>query len=377
MAGTISPADACAVAKSAYTTNTATRLHSAAASKVAGSVQDQFEIAGGDTFQGVTGADRVSNFGYVALGKGTRQGEALIAVRGTEFNSVNDWLTNGNCAMVPGPGSWPVHAGFNNLTKSILPQVKKALTNNPSTLHIVGHSLGGAAAVLLADALSSTASVKLYTFGAPRAGSLPHSASLTKRVSEVHRVYHDADPVPMVPVFPYTHAPTDSSGYLLAGKGGIINIGDHDLNTYASSVGGATWNSMPVMPHRRFSVDTVDDVLKSAGQIPGGFLSSLLMRLIAQALGLILKGAGILLANAAQGIVTVLDQLTVALIRGARIVGAGIELLESVARQIMRFLGIAVKGSIKITTQFLRWILGKLFATIATIARNATQRLIM
>lgn len=375
MAGPISPADACAVAKSAYTTNTATRLQSAAASKVAGAVQDQFEIAGGDTFTGVTGADRVSNFGYVALGKGPRQGEALIAVRGTEFNSVNDWLTNGNCAMVPGPSSWPVHSGFNQLVKTILPQVKKQLTNNPSTLHIVGHSLGGSAAVLLGDALSSTASVKLYTFGAPRAGSMPHSHSLTKRVSEIHRVYHDSDPVPMVPVFPFTHAPTTSSGYLLPGKGGIINIGDHDLANYAKSVDGATWSGMPVIAHRRLSIETVDDVLEKAGQIPGGYLNALLMRLIARALGLILKGAGIVMANGLQGAVTVLDQLTVALVRGARVVKAGADILESLVAQIMRFLGIVTTTVGQITTQFLRWILGKLFAVIAAIARNATQRL--
>src|SRR5699024_9322989 len=114
---------------------------------------------------------KLSGFGYIAAGKGAHAGEVLVATRGTATRY--DWLSNLNVAMQAGPGGTLVHAGFNEVWKSFAADVSAFLRGrNPSVVHCVGHSLGGALATLTADACSSAGigELRLYTFGSPRVG---------------------------------------------------------------------------------------------------------------------------------------------------------------------------------------------------------------
>lgn len=85
-------------------------------------------------------------------------------------------------------------------------------------------SLGGAAGALLADSLKDHTNIYIYTFGAPRAGGIDHAIYISQKLGRdnIYRVYHDTDPVPMAPVFPYAHCPVGKSGYLLKGSGMVI-----------------------------------------------------------------------------------------------------------------------------------------------------------
>ncbi|MCB1777549.1 MAG: lipase family protein, partial [Candidatus Competibacteraceae bacterium] len=181
--------------------------------------EDRFAIDDSSRFTGQSGGliawKEITGFGYIAAGQGSYQGEMLLATRGTQ--SKPDWLSNLNIGLQLGPGGYPVHAGFNEVWKSFAPEVRAFLRNrNPTLIHCVGHSLGGALASLGADYLSAAqaGAVKLYTFGAPRAGVGLFAESLSSRIGVDHmfRVYHTADPVPMIPVFPFQHAPVGKPG---------------------------------------------------------------------------------------------------------------------------------------------------------------------
>ena len=119
------------------------------------------------------GIRSTTGFSLVIPCKGSLQGQYVVATRGTV--SIYDWMSDFAAAMEPGPSGCSVHAGFNRVAKSVLPSVIGALRNkNPSRVHVVGHSLGGAVSNIIAASLSEAfgmcGGVDLYTFGAPRAG---------------------------------------------------------------------------------------------------------------------------------------------------------------------------------------------------------------
>ncbi|MDO6611321.1 lipase family protein [Shewanella sp. 1_MG-2023] len=181
--------------------------------------------------------NRHSGFAAVGVGKGQYQGDAVIAVRGTEFSSKADWATNAQVGLTASDAGQIVHAGFNNAFNSLKPQFATFLTqwrkNNPGkAIHCVGHSLGGAIASLTADwaAHSNYASnVNLYTFGAPRVGQTSFATKNTNRLHKIHRCTHGADIVPKVPLWPFIHAPFKGSEYRLDNSQGI-RISAHGMD---------------------------------------------------------------------------------------------------------------------------------------------------
>lgn len=381
MAVPLTPKAAALLCKSAYDTRLDSDMRTAA--RTASEAGAAFSVADGRRFTGVSGLSVPSGssstgFGYVAFGSGSRQGECLISVRGTELTSHHDWLTNVHVSGIRGPSGYTVHEGFNNVAASIVRQVREALRNrNPSAIHLVGHSLGGATATILADHLQRTAEIKLYTFGAPRAGSLAHSRYLTSALgtASIFRVYHDTDVVPMLPIFPFAHAPTTTNQYLLAGCGAVVSVAAHGVDMYAQTVGEGSWRSLDTLGQRRVSFDTVDDILEVASSVGTGssMLSARVLRLIGLALALMLgdfvRRAGTSLFVSA----TVLDQMAAALAWGAAQSMATARATVALIGMIMRFTGRVIDAATNITVSFIRWVLQMLFAFISTNARRAVM----
>lgn len=380
----LTPKSAAYLANSPYAFYETGKLSEAAI--LAGNASQEFNIAGGSPLTGVTGISVPrgsvrTGFGYVAQGKGSRDKEMLIAVRGTQEG--RDWLTNAHMSGKPGPSSRPVHEGFCNTANSILNQVKPMLSSvgsRPSCIHIVGHSLGGAVATIIADALHTSQSVKLYTFGAPRAGTLTHSLYLTRSLGaqNIFRVYHDTDIVPMVPIFPFVHVPTSTDGYMMRGVGTLVSLAAHSMTNYQKSVGEKGWSALPTLAHRPMSLDTVDDWLQSASAYSGPFLGSVwAMRLIVRSLDLILSAivgaAGLALFGAA----TALDRMAWFLAQGLAASKKVASSITSLIEAIMRFTGnVIVSAGTKITEVVIRLVLQSLFGFISSMARRAVNQVL-
>ena len=117
---------------------------------------DIFDLGDGIISEGTTGIGPISkDSGYALIlqGKGARQGEVAVVCRGTATG--HDWLSNFNVMTAQGPSGYKVHAGFQKVFKSIDASINAALKGkNPSHIHCVGHSLGGAVANLNASILS-------------------------------------------------------------------------------------------------------------------------------------------------------------------------------------------------------------------------------
>ena len=103
--------------------------------------------------------------------------------------------------------------------------------------------------------------VSLYTFGCPRVGGRTFSEILTHRVGaeNIYRVSHDTDPVPMLPSFPFAHAPYRGKHYTLA-RGGMIGLGAHAMIGYVTDVTGKSWSSLA---NAQVSTDWTDMVARA------------------------------------------------------------------------------------------------------------------
>ncbi len=241
---TLSPRIASELAELVYQireANFAGNYRLATADMIVDSVFD-FDLSRGP-IHGVSGGfwglyQKTSGFALVGTGKNTFKSDHVIALRGT--HSGQDWLTNGNVGVSVGYNDSTVHAGFNDTFESMKPALERILTprirnTGYGTVHCVGHSLGGALATLTAEwvRIRYSRPVKLYTFGAPRAGLNGFAEKSTFGCEKIYRCTHGADPVPKVPLWPFVHAPTNGTEFRLDGGQGI-SIGAHSMSSLAT-----------------------------------------------------------------------------------------------------------------------------------------------
>ncbi len=333
-------------------------------------------------FTGKSGAlmfKQLSGFGFIAAGVGPFAGDILLATRGTDLMA--DWMTDGNIGIQRGPGGMPVHAGFNDTWKSMAPAIQEFLRGrNPTRIHCVGHSLGGALAMLNADFITANriADVRLYTFGAPRAGDGLFAKQLTARVGKdnIFRVSNPVDPVPMIPIFPFWHLPFGEEGLQIARTSNMpISFAAHKMaSSYVPGVAGKNWDHLRLAgPNER----EVKGWLEGAAEGSGSFImgSARLLDMIGRALAYMLKSAGVVvkgtLGVGLAGAFTILDQIAWLLTKAAQIsaeMGRG---LVTLVGMIFRFLGRKTVEGAQLTTSFLRWLLELLFTSLRAAARRA------
>ena len=142
---------------------------------------------------------------FLAEGIHLYKGQAFIAIKGTA--SLYDALADLNTGVKTLHTGSAVHQGFYYAFDSILNDLRQFITSlkGVSTIHCVGHSLGGAIVTLAADwikASGKSACVKLYTFGSPRVGMNFFASKCRSRLysDNIYRMCHTTDPVPMVPM---------------------------------------------------------------------------------------------------------------------------------------------------------------------------------
>ncbi|WP_426200838.1 lipase family protein [Pseudomonas sp. TWP3-1] len=125
----------------------------------------------------------------------------LISIRGTL--ELVDFVRDTDAEQIPVKvGVGKAHQGFYQAYEAMATFVQTYLDRFHADQKIIicGHSLGGAIATLLAEALrqgSKKYDILLYTYGSPRAGN----ADFVKGASELahHRMVNDNDPIPSVP----------------------------------------------------------------------------------------------------------------------------------------------------------------------------------
>lgn len=382
---TLSPAQAAAIASGVYLLrdqSISTLRNDGRGTRIG--CEGLFKVDDSSQFKGTSGAlwKRLSGFGYIAEGEGAYQGEVLLVTRGTDI--LPDWVTDANCGMQVGPAGHLVHAGFNDTWKSFAADIRTFLRGrNPSTIHCVGHSLGGALATLNADHLSNVGAgqVKLYTFGCPRTGTIPFARSLTKRVlaENIYRVHHQSDPVTMIPVFPFQHVPTHLAGLsITSADAGLISFGAHKMDvSYLPAMDRISWqdlaNAQTKAPSDLKTQSWLENMAANQGTVLKG--SAKVLTMIGHAMTWLLKQAGQLLVGAfgttlAVGC-TVLDQLAWMLTRAAQMSAQMGRFVTGLMIGILRFLGRTTIAVADVTTAFLRWVLELLFGTLRTIAHRA------
>ncbi len=187
-------------------------------------------------------------FAVCARGGKGYEHDLFIIFRGTD--RLADWISNARLGHERSVTGLPVHIGFNHAFTSMLTQLRTFISLNLSgvnRIHCIGHSLGGAVATLAADWLKSHTGLRivLYTFGAPRVGFEFFSKQFTTKLkaANIHRVYQDSDPIPMVPVYPYAHTPLPGYGYYFT-TGQILDGNAHKIGSYVNRVKGLTWDNI-------------------------------------------------------------------------------------------------------------------------------------
>lgn len=268
----LSPNEAASLAARVYTVNEGQPL------ALEGFLKNPLFLAGNTKVMNATVGFRTisasDGFGVCALGSGLYANHVIIVFRGTtKVNARGDWASNARIGVETSKTCLPVHIGFNAIFKSMLPDIQAFMLQNSTALmvHCIGHSLGGAVATLAADWVSQSLKkpVRLYTFGAPRVGLEPFAKRLSSRigVDNICRVYHATDPVPMIPIYPFVHAPMPGYGHLIPSSESIVSAAAHDMVKYGDSVENATWSDLNRRAPLYTVENAVEEFLKSKTQL--------------------------------------------------------------------------------------------------------------
>lgn len=175
----------------------------------------------------------------------------LILTRGT--SSAFDWASDGTVGLSRSRSGHLVHMGFQQVFSEILDNGLRdffARAKNPVKVHCVGHSLGGALATMIAEWVKTNrkaGEVALYTFGCPRVGMESYRKYAEDKIGKknIYRVFHQQDPVPMVPLWPFVHLSQDSTLRLGGSGWNFINPWKHSMTSYVPLVSASSnWTKL-------------------------------------------------------------------------------------------------------------------------------------
>jgi pimeloyl-ACP methyl ester carboxylesterase len=326
-------------------------------------------------------------FAICARGDGAYEKDLFLMFRGTtKAHHYIDWLSNVRVGVEFSTTGCLVHLGFNQVFRSLEMQLKDFLAKSAkgvTTIHCIGHSLGGAVATLAADWVKAKTgkAVRLYTFGAPRPGMGSFSVDLTRRLGRknIYRVYHTTDPVPMVPVFPFIHPPISDWGYHVPSTDSLLSAEAHAREKYMESTKGLGWQNLKGRAPLSASEKVVERWLMSDQSLnpfspkTWDWLNAAMMLVIKK----ILHGSAVVIQGVFTSAFTIADKL-------AWLIRKGIDLSKSIARWVLQLvkkitlaLGMVVDVTLETLTQrFLRGVLHRLMERMGAEAARAIRQIV-
>jgi len=343
-----------------------------------------FDLASPLEFSGKSGFSlfqTTSGFGLAAMGKGSiYQHDALITIRGTDLSV--DWVTDAHAGTAVFCGKI-VHSGFYKVFRSILPALNQFFqVHHPLRVHVVGHSLGGAVATLVAQWIKQHGKGEpyLYTFGSPRVGfpGFAHLCTAQLQSKNIYRVYHENDPVPMVPIAPFAHVPLPGRAcrQFYQPAGSPINPEAHKMRHYQTTVGGKSWRSLygPILTG--LPDYAIEDWLASSETV-AGHLAYDIVHYSREAVAYILRKyqlvQGMYLQGHIMGIANGLDVLATAIDAGKKVTEEVKNHVLRLVRKIHAALGLAVDKVKEITGDMLRWAMQRLEEALFRMVRTAVR----
>jgi hypothetical protein len=379
----LSPAVAAKLADAVYGIREVDDPARGAAERGVTGLDAHFELSEGRIATARSGAVLTARTGFALVLDGVAgtpwAGHRAVALRGTA--TMFDGATDLNISIDRGPaGTW-AHAGFVRTFRSIRESIPALLEGHRGPVHVVGHSLGGALAVLTATELAARGrgDLHLYTFGAPRVFTGGSVAAFDRLVpaARVRRVQNHADLVPLVPIWPYRHAPAGGGSVVRVGPPALIpGVSNHYMSVYGPLVSReGAWGPLAAAGAETPDLRSVDHwiaVARENVRIPGGRIG---LWALGKALNLLLGLAERVLGAIALGAVTVLDVLSSMLLRATEIAAAVGERVRELMAMILRWSGRAGVVGVELTRSFLGWVLGLILRPIAAAARSAMERL--
>lgn len=325
-------------------------------------------------------------FGICARGGAGYERDVFLVFRGsTNANYMADWVSNFRIGVETSRTGLPVHIGFNHIFSSMQPKIKAFLATQTDVqrIHCIGHSLGGAVATLAADWVKGHTGkyVRLYTFGAPKPGLEMFARQTTYRLGEgnIHRVYHATDPVPMIPLYPFTHTPLPGWGYHLPSTESLLSADAHDMGRYIKSVGGSGWRALAGPPPLSSNEREVERWLKSDKTLnpfnpkTWDWINAGLMLVLKK----IMKGVAVLIQAPFIAAMTLADKIAWLLRKGIDMSKAVAEWVFRLMSKIAQALGMAVVKTVEALTQVvMKQILFRLMDRIGSEAARAVRHLV-
>ncbi|WKE65111.1 lipase family protein [Gallaecimonas kandeliae] len=326
-----------------------------------------------------------TGFGVIGKGKGLYKDDVVVAIRGTSSNlkDMRDALTDLSVGFATSENGSTVHLGFQRAFESMKGELDRALTpllgrSFHGTVHCVGHSLGGALASLTADWIKVRfgGTINLYSFGCPRVGLNGYAIKSTAALNKIHRCIHGADPVPMVPIWPFYHAPYNGQEYVLDGASGI-NPEAHKMGLratpgYMNTANYEDWAAVQLRSdsflNQKIRLDYEKRHNASFTTRYMYMLTAALKTLLADA---VKYGIAVPVQFAASSISQMLDLMAQTLQKIAEVSERLYDQTKGLLGHMLSFIGSLTEVPAKITHDFVRWVFNKVSSAVYKAAKSA------
>jgi hypothetical protein len=165
--------------------------------------------------------------------------ELVVAMPGTHPDDPLDWIRDLRTLPNLFPAVGLCHSGFGSGGTAVAKRVLAAVKGDARLMTVVGHSLGGAMALIVgAWLIAAGYRVRVVTFGAPRVAFCLNLAlrRLLGRAEQLVEYRRAGDPVPHVPIRPlFKHV----TGGVELGAALAEPIANHAIGLYATDLAAA------------------------------------------------------------------------------------------------------------------------------------------